>query len=136
MVNRTPEYSPVGTFDIHPFDTGALGTEGVIAVDLDGDGRKDIASANFWSLPDKSVSALRNTGGSNGHDLELGAPQHLSPGTVGLQSPMDLPAGLATQAVVADDFNRDGVLDLAAPSGFEAALNVYINRTPQQTTPA
>lgn len=131
MVNHTAAGAAVGAFDVRPFDAGAMGTQGVVAVDLDGDGRKDLATANFLSLPNQAVSVLRNVGGV-GRDVEFAVAQRLPAPEVGFGGPADLPAGLGTQAVLADDFNGDGIVDLAAPSALGAALSVYVNRTPQR----
>lgn len=119
MVNSTEKDSAKTAFKTYSANSGALGTEGVVARDLDGDGDNDLAAGNFWAEKTKTISVVRNLTASPGAEVKMSDPQ-------------DLGQGWATQAVIADDFNADGAVDLAATSAFgDAGLSVYVNRTPQ-----
>ena len=65
---------------------------GVVAVDLNGDGKPDLAVANIY---DSTISVLLNSGGGV------------------FQPRVDYPVAASPAAVVAGDFNRDGKMDLA-----------------------
>jgi len=94
------------------FGVGALAA-GAQCVDLNGDGKPDIAVVNNG---DANVSVLRNTTVPGATQLSFSLQQ-----TFGLASPA---------ALIAADFNGDGRIDLAAANRNNNNVSVLLNTTP------
>src|SRR5439155_25272991 len=83
------------------------GPADVAAADLNGDGKPDLATANY---ADGTVSVLPNRGD----------------GTFG--SKHDYPAGLGVTAVVTGDLNGDGKRDLVTANIWDDTVSVLLNK--------
>jgi hypothetical protein len=81
----------------------------VAAADLNGDGKPDLAVANFQA---NTVSVLLNNGDGT---FAVGA---------------GYPAGLGPRSVVAADLNGDGKPDLALANNFANTVSVLLNICP------
>ncbi len=90
------------------FATGSV-PAGVALGDMDGDGKADIATANYSS---STVSVLRNTSSS---------------GTIGLAGKVDFATGSAPVGVVISDMDGDGKPDLAATNQGSSTVSVLRN---------
>jgi hypothetical protein len=111
LLNTTPAGTPLPTFAAQK--TFAVGTapEGVAAADVNGDGRPDLAIANFM---DKTVSLLLNTT-SAGADTPTFAPQKT------------FATGTGPNFMVAADINGDGRPDLAMNNFVDSTVSVLLN---------
>ncbi len=106
--NCTPGNIASNLFTRTDYSTGS-GPEGVVARDLDGDGRPDIVVCNGG---DGTISILQNTS---------------SNGIVGFAPKVDFAAGGGCQHVAAGDLNGDGKPDLAAVNG-DGTLSLFQNQ--------
>ena len=88
--------------------TSAFGTSGVVATDMDCDGRLDLALANQDT---NDVSLLRNLGGGT-----FGPAQHLGVGT-------------NPETLAMADLDGDGLMDLATANRDSSNLSVMVNLT-------
>lgn len=104
LLNTGGAFAPAVAFPV-----GGNRPRGIVAADLDGDGRVDLAVT--LGGPDRVV-ALRNTGGGL-----FGAPV----------TAFTLAGGANPQSILAADFNRDGLLDLATGNPGDSSLNVALN---------
>jgi len=82
---------------------------GIAVGDLDGDGKIDIAVADFTP---GTVSVFRNTS---------------SPGKISLASRLDLPAGIGPQTVAIGDLDGDGKPDIAVVNSLSSTVSLYRN---------
>jgi hypothetical protein len=91
-----------------------LRPNGIVAVDLDGDGKPDLATPNNYSIAGQpaSVSVLRNT--SNASGINFAAFQNLNTGPV-------------TYTLASGDIDGDGKPDLVAHSIAELNISVFRN---------
>jgi hypothetical protein len=79
--------------------------------DLDGDGKPDVAVANFFSL-DGAISVFRNTS---------------TPGTISFATKLDLTPGSQPRSVVIGDIDGDGKSDLAVANGNSNTMSIFRN---------
>jgi VCBS repeat protein/HYDIN/CFA65/VesB family protein len=86
-----------GTFQIETDYNTGIAPFAITVGDFNGDGKLDLATANFGFLEPQSGTVSVLSGNGDGT----------------FQSPDNYPTGLTPQAIVAADFNRDGRLDLA-----------------------
>jgi hypothetical protein len=104
-----------GTFDLpdanNHFTTG-LGPRWITHADLNNDGYMDLITANRWSPPD-GISVLINSGNDNT------ALQRFQPA-------VHYPTGTRSVAVVAADFNKDGLIDLATANIYSDDVSVLL----------
>lgn len=113
LFNTTPPGAPATTFAArHDFPTGD-GPRFVSASDLNGDGKLDLAVANFSS---GTVSVLLNTT-FPGADAPSFAALH------------DFPTGIRPISVSIGDLNGDGKLDLAVANFVSNTVAVLLNNT-------
>ena len=98
------------------FPSVTVGTnpQGVVADDFHGDGKQDLAVANYSS---NSVSVLLNTtpGGAT---------------TSSYAAPASFPVGTNPQSVASADFNGDGKPDLAVANFGDGTVSVLLNTSP------
>jgi hypothetical protein len=85
----------------------AVGANSVAVVDLNGDGKADLATTNGWS----NLSILLGTGGGD------------------FAERVDYGVGLGPRFVAAGDFNGDGKADLATASYWDPSVSVVLNTT-------
>jgi hypothetical protein len=113
LLDTTPAGS--GTASFAAQKTFAVGTtpEGVTAADINGDGRPDLAVANFAS---NTVSVLLNTTAAGADATSLAAQQTFATGT----QPF---------SVAAADLNGDGRPDLAVPNFGDKTVSVLLDTT-------
>ncbi len=90
------------------FTTG-LGPSGVTIGDIDGDGRPDLAVANYNS---STISVFRNTGTS---------------GTISFAAKVDFTTGLNPSSVAIGDVDGDGKLDFAVANYNSSTISVFRN---------
>jgi len=88
--------------------TGAMPL-GVVAFDVDGDGKTDIVEGNRGP---KTISVFRNLS---------------SVGTISLASPIDFPTGDQPGYLTSWDLDKDGKADIIVPSGTEKVVSIYRN---------
>lgn len=97
-----------GTFQTqHQYPTGAQPVS-VIQGDFNGDGKLDLATANQGSGTDGNVSILLGNGDGS------------------FQNHVDYDAGSIPSAIVAGDFNGDGILDLAVANFGSSNVSVLL----------
>ena len=113
--NFTPTFTPnkgdITTTDFSAkvdFTTGA-GPYSVAIGDLDGDGKADLAVANYGS---NTVSVFRNTGSS---------------GTISYAAKVDFTTGSFPYSVAIGDLDGDGKADLAVANVSSATVSVFRN---------
>ena len=94
---------PIG---LEPASVAATDPTSVAAVDLNGDGKPDLAVSNFYS---DTVSVLLNNGN----------------GTFAAR--VDYPTGWYPVSVAAADFNGDGRVDLATANGGDGTVSVLLS---------
>ena len=82
---------------------------GICVFDLDGDGKQDIAAANYNS---NTVGIFRNTSSS---------------GSVSVSSEIDYATGTSPNFVTVSDFDGDGKPDLVVSNSYSATVSVYLN---------
>jgi hypothetical protein len=113
LLNTTPAGAATPTFAAQ--QTFAVGTKptGVTAVDLNGDGRPDLAVANFGS---NTVSVLLNTTAPGAAAVSFAAQQTFAAGS----EPFD---------VAVADVNGDGRPDIAVPNFGGGNVSVYLDTT-------
>ncbi len=124
LLNTTPLGST--TLSFAPRQAFATGGEPrTVAVgDFNGDGKPDLAVANFNAVGSQTVSVLLNT-------TPLGST------TLSFAPWQTFPAGSSPGVVRVGDFNGDGKSDLAVADGIENTVSVLLNTTPLgSTTPS
>jgi len=94
--------------------TAGTGPQAVATGDFNGDGRVDVAAANFGG---NMVSVLLNTT-VPGTTTAVFAPR------------VDFPTGAGAQSVAVADFNDDGRLDLAIANANANSVSILLNTTP------
>ncbi|HKW99226.1 MAG TPA: FG-GAP-like repeat-containing protein [Bryobacteraceae bacterium] len=133
-----------GKFEAMPLEAIPAGTKSVVAEDYNNDGFPDLAAVagSGVSLIENRQSKLEPSGTLDGKpaavfaDLEDRGVADLVTGSAvfrnhgkGKLARIDLPAGVTIgPAVVAADFNGDGLMDLAA-IGPDGSLHLYENQT-------
>src|SRR5579883_3382642 len=118
LLNMTPTGATVPSFAAQrTFATGSA-PDSVAVGDLNGDGKPDLAIANFRS---GTVSVLLNTT-PTGATTPTFAPQQT------------FAAGFESSTVVAGDFNGDGKPDLAIANFQSDTVSVLLNTTPTGAT--
>ncbi len=105
------DYGP--SFAAVAVPTASFGTIAIVACDIDGDGRLDLATANYFS---SSVSVLLN-------DTVTGASEARF--SVAASLPIGDDSG--PYALVAGDFNGDGKADLATANSYENTVSILLN---------
>ena len=85
----------------------------VAAADLDGDGKPDLAVANYLS---NTVSVFKNTS---------------FPGTITFEPKTDLTTALAPQTVAIGDLDGDSKPDLAVTNAFSSSVSLFRNQSIQ-----
>jgi FG-GAP-like repeat/IPT/TIG domain/Secretion system C-terminal sorting domain len=93
---------------------GGLDPIRISIADFDGDGKRDIAVANFNSGNPSTISVLRNTTSGN---------------NISFDSRVDYASGNGTTGIAANDINGDGKPDIVVVSGNSATFSVFINTT-------
>ncbi len=111
-----------------PIDLGEEVTS-VDAADFDGDGILDIAASLVGLSSNGKVAVVRNSGNENRRSYDVASKVILDA------------SGWTTMCLVADDFNRDGRIDLAVgnegqmPSGKAGNVAVFLNALAMVATP-
>ncbi len=107
-----------------PFTTGSFATatdvttnlypNGVVIIDLDGDGIPDLATPNKANSPTSLISVVRNTS---------------SGGILSFATKIDLPApsGSLPYSIAAGDIDGDGLPDLVVTNHVSSTVSVYRN---------
>jgi hypothetical protein len=113
LVNATPAGAAVAAFAAPQMFTAGGFPTGLAVADVNGDGRFDLATANF---NDGSASVLLNTTPAGAATVSFAAPQTFAVGT-------------DPQAVVAADVNGDGRPDLAVANSVSETVSVLENVT-------
>lgn len=113
----TPGSSTIGFGNAVDLATG-LGPVGLIAADLNGDGRVDLAVANYTS---GDVSLFRNATAPGANTANLAAAQTLT-------------AQTGVQGIAVGDVNRDGRPDLAVAVRSANLVSVLVNNTASGAT--
>jgi hypothetical protein len=80
--------------------------------DLDGDGKPDVALANFFNTFDNAISVFRNTS---------------TPGTINFATKLDLTPGSQPRSVAIGDIDGDGKSDLAVANGNSNNMSIFRN---------
>jgi hypothetical protein len=117
QVSIYPNISSPGTLTTNSFAprinfaTGVQ-PQGVVVMDLDGDGRPDIVVAN---VSDGTISILRNLGSPNGLTTNSFAPR------------VDIATGDGCDRVVVGDLNGDGKPDLVTANNGNGTVSVLQN---------
>jgi len=94
--------------------TTDTGPQSVASVDLDGDGKADLAIANF-----STVSVLRNIG--------------TSAGTINYATKVDYATGTSSWSISAGDLDGDGKFDLAVANNNSNTISVFRNTSTSRT---
>jgi hypothetical protein len=113
LLNTTPAKAAVVSFGAQQKLPGGTGPKSLVAVDLNGDGRPDLAVADISS--DK-LALLMNTSAKGAAAIDFAAP-------------VLLPMGRHPGAVAAADFNADGRPDLVLTNESDATVSVLLNTT-------
>lgn len=113
LINATATGAQVSSFAVkQDFPTGS-GARFLALEDLNGDGKLDIAVANFLS---NTVSVLLNTSSVGSNTVQLTAKQ-------------DLTTGLLPVAVAFADLNGDGKPDLIVSNESSYSQSIFLNTT-------
>lgn len=104
----------VGTISFAtPIDFQAFTSPVSVSIgDLDGDGKPDVAVANFFNTFDNAISVFRNTS---------------TPGTINFATKLDLTPGSQPRSVAIGDIDGDGKSDLAVANGNSNNMSIFRN---------
>ena len=94
--------------------TTNLNPNGVVIIDLDGDGIPDLATPNNANSPASVISVVRNT--SSGGLLTFASKIDLS-----------APSGSLPYSLAAGDLDGDGLLDLVVTNNVSSTVSIYRN---------